>query len=181
MAAVVLIGLLILYFLARYQEQVLTLFDRFSAGKPQIEERSRSRLNSFFDGLIALKDPQRFLSAFGWMALGWALGLSVQFMLILSFLPQAKLLWAAVALGVSALGVAVPSSPGYLGIYEAALVGALALFGVSFSSALAYAFVSHIQYLLITGIIGAYALVQEGEALGSLYRTVRKRLNSQSM
>jgi uncharacterized membrane protein YbhN (UPF0104 family) len=179
--AIILMGLSILYFLARYQEVVLKLFDRFSAGKSQIGGWIRSNLGSFLAGLAALKDPLRFAGAFGWMVVGWTFALGAQFLLIRAFLPQANLLWAAVTLGISALGVAVPSSPGYLGIYEAALVGALSLFGVSFSTALAYAFISHIQYLLITGLIGAYALIQEGEALGSLYRNVRRKIDSKSM
>ncbi|MGD2158760.1 MAG: lysylphosphatidylglycerol synthase transmembrane domain-containing protein [Anaerolineales bacterium] len=179
--AVILMGLSILYFLARYQEMVLKFFDRFSAGNSQIGGWIRSHLGSFLAGLAALKDPLRFTGAFGWMVVGWTFALGAQFLLIRAFLPQANLLWAAVTLGISALGVAVPSSPGYLGIYEAALVGALSLFGVSFSTALAYAFISHIQYLLITGIIGAYALIQEGEALGSLYRNVRRKIDSKSM
>jgi uncharacterized membrane protein YbhN (UPF0104 family) len=76
---------------------------------------------------------------------------------------------------VAALGVALPSSPGSIGIYETAFVSALAVVDVPFSQALAYALTTHVMYYLVTGLFGAYALTQEGESLTNLFQTIRRQ------
>jgi len=173
--AVVLIGLVIFYLLARSQERVLTLFEKLGGRWPRLVEFGRERLGSFLMGLSALAEPTRFLAAFSWMGISWVLAIFVQYFVLKAYVPEAQVLWAAFALGVAALGVAIPSSPGQIGIYETAFVGALAVVDVPFSQALAYALTTHVMYYLVTGIFGSYALVQEGENLPNLFRTIRKQ------
>jgi uncharacterized membrane protein YbhN (UPF0104 family) len=173
--AVVLLGLAIFYLLARSQERVLALFDKLGGRWPRLVAFGHDRLGSFLTGLSALADPARFLAAFGWMGVSWILAIFVQYFVLKAYVPDAQVLWAAFALGVAALGVALPSSPGSIGIYETAFVGALAVVDVPFSQALAYALTTHVMYYLVTGIFGSYALVQEGESLTNLFRTIRKQ------
>jgi len=71
--------------------------------------------------------------------------------------------------------VALPSSPGAIGIYEGSFVAALAVVGVSHAPTLAYALTTHVMYYLVTGIFGSYALVKEDESLANLFRTIRKQ------
>ncbi len=71
-------------------------------------------------GFSSLADPRRFVSVFGWMALSWVLAVFVHYFVLKAYAPEAQVLWAAFALGVAALGVAIPSSPGAIGVYEAA-------------------------------------------------------------
>jgi uncharacterized membrane protein YbhN (UPF0104 family) len=89
-------------------------------------------------------------------------------------LPQAKLLWGAFTLGVMAFGVAAPSSPGAVGVMEASIIGALSLFGIEPSAALAAAVTAHLTNYLLTGIFGGYALVRDGISLSSIFRDLRK-------
>jgi hypothetical protein len=56
---------------------------------------------------------------------------------------------------------------------EAALVGALSVFRLDPSVALAFALIVHLIQYLLTGVIGAYALARDGETLSGLYRRVR--------
>ncbi len=163
------------YLLARQREWVLQKFERLGGRWPKLIAAGRQRLASFLTGLSALTDAARFLRVLGWMTANWGLAVIFQFLVLRAYLPEAKPLWAAFALGVAAMGVAIPSSPGYVGVYEAAFVGALALVGVSTSPALAYALTTHVMYLGITGIFGAYALAQEGESLGRLFQRVKMR------
>jgi hypothetical protein len=109
------------------------------------------------------------------MGISWFLAIFVQYFVMKAYVPDAQVLWAAFALGVAALGVALPSSPGAIGIYEGSFVAALAVVGVSHAPALAYALTTHVMYYLVTGIFGSYALVKEDESLTNLFRTIRKQ------
>ena len=81
--------------------------------------------------------------------------------------------WSALAAAafvqvVVALGAAVPSSPGYVGVYHAGVILALAAFGVPQAEALAFALVSHAVNFGTLLIIGAIFLWREGLSLGQL-------------
>jgi hypothetical protein len=60
-----------------------------------------------------------------------------------------------------AFGIALPSSPGAVGIFEAAWVGALVLCGADPASALAFAVAAHALSFVITSGCGLVALVRE--------------------
>lgn len=57
-----------------------------------------------------------------------------------------------------ALGVALPSTPGYVGTYEAAGVGALTLFGIEKTPALSFVLVFHAIQIVGSALWGAPAL-----------------------
>jgi len=174
-SAIVLVGLVVLFFLARKQAQVLDWFEKLGKRWPRLVAFGREKIRSFLSGLSALADPRRFIEAFGWMALSWLMAVFVHFLVLKAFVPEAQVLWAAFALGVAALGVAIPSSPGNIGIYEAAFVYALSFFDVPLPQALAFALTSHGMFYLVTGVLGAYGLSQEGESILNLFQAIRRR------
>ncbi|OQY37496.1 MAG: hypothetical protein DRI56_03655 [Chloroflexota bacterium] len=173
----VLTALAVLYFMVRYQVPLLRWVETRSTPWPNIQERVHNNLREILSGLGVLADIPRFARAFAWMTLSWALALCFQYLLLRVFLPQAEILWAVFALGAVALGVAMPSSPGSLGVYEASLVAALLTFNIPNSVALAYAILSHLTNLIVVLPIGAYALFREGIAFKSLFDYRRKTSN----
>lgn len=134
----------------------------------------RARLISLWEqmqvGLVGLRDPRVFLRSSGWMLLSWILA-GVEYSLVVrAVIPEASWRWAFFMLPVTLLGGAIPSTPGYLGVYEAAGVLALSTFGVPESQALAATLLLHgIVYILGSGF-GLIALTYEGETLSSLSR-----------
>jgi uncharacterized membrane protein YbhN (UPF0104 family) len=96
------------------------------------------------------------------------------YLIMLAFIPEATLLWMVFAISVAMIGVALPSSPGFVGVYEAVYVGALSVFGVSYESALAFALVDHVYYIGLTGIVGSYALFREGLSLSQVAERVQR-------
>jgi uncharacterized membrane protein YbhN (UPF0104 family) len=90
-----------------------------------------------------------------------------------AFFPEARLVWATLTLGVMAMGIAIPSSPGAVGVLEIAIMGALSVFGVDPSTALAAALTAHLTNYLVTGLIGAYAFLKDGLSLAGVFRDVR--------
>ena len=172
---VILSGMVTLHFLARYQSQALALFEKLGSRWPRLLRMGGDRVDSFFAGLVALKDVGRFLKVLSLMLVNWFLAVVAQFLLLRAFVPSSHFLWALFGQGIVALGVAVPSSPAYVGVLEAAWVSALSLVGVPPAEALAYAFASHILNITVTGLIGGYALLREGLSLSRLYSRIRNQ------
>ena len=169
----VLAGMVVLYLLALNRDWALRLFDRLAGRWSLLKRLGGKILPAFLSGLSILTEGLQFVRAAGLMILDWMLALLQYYLLMRAFLPEAKPLWVAFSLGVTALGIAIPSSPGAVGVMELSLVGALSIFGLNPSTALAFALTSHFIQYLTTGVIGIYALAKDGESLAGLYHRVR--------
>jgi len=171
----VIVGLFMLHLLARNQLWAHAQFEIWSQRIPALGKLLKpGQLNALFEGLAVLVDGRRFLRVLLWMLLNWGIGILQFYVLMRAFYPQAELVWATLTLGVMAFGVAVPSSPGAVGILELSIIGALSVFGVDPSTALATALTAHLTNYLLTGLIGAYAFLKDGLSLTGVFRDVRK-------
>ena len=177
---IVLSGLVFLYLLARNREWTEQRFDSLGKRWSVFNKVGGGRLPAFLTGLTVLTEGGLFLRAVALMILDWVIAIFQYYVILLAFFPDAEFLWAAFALGVAALGIAAPSSPGAVGVLEAALVGALSLFNLNPSVSLAFALTVHLTQYLTTGVLGAYALSKDGETLSGLYRSARSLLNKAS-
>jgi glycosyltransferase 2 family protein len=171
---VVAIGLAAIYILARNREGALGWVDQMSARSSLIKKITGRRVIAFFDGLAILTDGRLFLKALGWEGLNWIVAILQYYLFLWAFFPHPNLLWSLFAVGVGALGIAAPSSPGAIGVYEAALVGALVAFRLEASASIAFALSMHIISYIITGLIGGYGLYKDGESLFGLYTRLGK-------
>jgi uncharacterized protein (TIRG00374 family) len=171
----VIVGMVVLYVLARNQEWALGLFQRLSARWPRLQTLGGNMLDSLFTGLAILTDGWLFLRFMLWMTFNWAIAIGEFFLLVLAFFPQARLHWSLFGLGVVAFGNAIPSLPGAVGTYEGALGWALTLLSSDGSTALAAALTAHLIGYIINITLGGYALSREGETLMGVYRQLRNR------
>jgi uncharacterized protein (TIRG00374 family) len=171
---VVLTALGAIYILARNRQRVLGWIERAGQRWSLVRKLSGRRVIAFFDGLVILTDGRLFLMALAWEGLDWLIGILQYYLYLRAFFPHPSLLWALFALGVGALGIAAPSSPGAIGVYEAVLVGALIAFGLDASPATAFALSMHIISYLLTSLIGGFGLYKDGESLSSLYTRLGK-------
>lgn len=79
------------------------------------------------------------------------------------------LFWPGLALTVIlALGVAFPSAPGFIGVYEASVVGALMLFGASKEQSIAIAVVLHTHQFIYVSVGGAILLIKRNLSFNTL-------------
>jgi uncharacterized protein (TIRG00374 family) len=170
---IILLVFIALFLMARNRQKMIILFEKLSQRWPWLLKLGGKALPAFFDGLEVLTNGKRFITAASWMVCNWLVAIVQYYCYVSAFFPQAKLLWGAFGLGVVALGVAAPSSPGSMGVLELALVGGLSLFGLEPSTALGCAITIHFFQYLTTGLLGVYALSMDGETLGSLYHNVR--------
>jgi len=83
--AVVIIGLVVLYLLARNREWAMGLFQRLSTRWPKLQTLGGNLLNSLFSGLVILTDGWLFLRFLLWMTLNWAIAIVEFFFLLLAF------------------------------------------------------------------------------------------------
>jgi len=171
----VLVGLLLLHLLARNQSWANLQYEHWSQRLPAMRKLLKpGQLEALFEGLVVLVDGRRFLRVLLLMILNWGIAILQFYILLRAFFPQAELVWAMLTLGVMAMGVAVPSSPGAVGVLEISIMGALSVFGVDASTALAAALTAHLTNYLVTGLIGAYAFLKDGLSLTGVFRDVRK-------
>ncbi len=168
-------GFIILFVMARRPELFARLVERITSPLPKLSHWLKDKLASFLEGLSALKSTGRFLRVAFWMLLTWFFNVAWYYVLMRSFLSEATWLWALFSIAVASVGVAIPSSPAYIGVFEGVIVAALSLFGVDPAIALAYALVAHVIYFVITGIIGIIGFWQQGESLGAVYNQLLRR------
>lgn len=171
---IVLVALVGLYLIARYPVKFMHLFERLTSRWGVLNRLGKRVLPNFFSGLEVLTEPGRFLRAGAWFLLNLGVAVIQYYVILLAFFPHARPLWAIFCLAVGALGLALPSSPGGLGVFEGAVMGSLAVFGLAEGSALAYAFTLHFWNFAITGLLGSYALARDGESILHLYDRVRR-------
>lgn len=167
-------GLCMLFILAHNRPRVETLAAAIGKRIPWVERLIARSLPPFLDGLGILVDLRRFLVSIGWLLLDWAIGIFQFSLMMRAFFPQAQPLWNIFTLGAAALGMAAPSSPGGVGVYEFAIMTALAQFVDAPATAAAFAFTAHLTQIFVTGLLGAYALYRDGDSLVGLYHQVRK-------
>jgi glycosyltransferase 2 family protein len=95
----------------------------------------------------------------------WLLTVLMFYFGLLAFHINAPI-WAAVlALALTNLGMVVPSSPGYIGVFHYLVVLALGAFGVQREMALGYAIVIHLLGFVPVGLVGALSLWRCGLTL----------------
>jgi uncharacterized protein (TIRG00374 family) len=171
----VIAGFVALFLIARNKDGTISLFNRLTKPWPRLTEFGQDKLESFLDGLAALRSFSRFGRVFFWLLLTWITNFLWYYVLLIAFVPEAQLLWAMFAVGVVSLGVAAPSTPAYVGVYEVAQISALAFFGIETSTAFAYAVIAHTIYFVFTAIVGGIGLAQDGLTLGEIFQQIRDR------
>lgn len=172
LAGILIVGTGVVWFLLRESTWIERIFDRLPGSMARLSAYWR-RIQS---GFLVLRDPGRFLRSFAWILTSWMLA-GLQYWLVLkSVMPDANLLWAYFLLTVTLLGIAVPSSPGFIGVFEAAGVLALSVFGVPRAEALAASLLIHAMVYILGSAFGAVALSSEGETIIGIYRDIRTRV-----
>lgn len=136
----------------------------------------------FIDGLSILRAPRDFGLVVIWSFVLWLVNGVAFYTGFLAFdlqsppLPEALTaagaalpLTAALLLqGVVAIGVAIPSSPGFFGLFEYASRAGLGLYGVGATSAVSFAVGIHIGWFVPITAIGLWTLARAHLSLGDL-------------
>ncbi len=146
---------------------------RRSNEQPQKGRGLRARLQNiwirFSAGFGALENTRGTLIAVGLAICIWAVALATMMLRLEAFGLPSSLSWGLVLLTCIGFGVAVPSAPGYVGVYHAAIMFALVEgFDVEPVIAVAFSWFSWLLDVGVSSVMGAASLSIEGLKLGEL-------------
>jgi len=120
------------------------------------------RVTQLAEGLVAgldvLKRPGRFLGVAAWSLVLWLVNAAAFAVCFRAFGLPVPPEAALVLQGVIGFGVALPSSPGFVGVFEAATRGTLALYGVDATRAVSYAVAYHVGTFIPITLLGLASL-----------------------
>jgi uncharacterized protein (TIRG00374 family) len=124
--------------------------------------------SDLLEGAAVLKDPRRSIMVVFYTGIVWGTCYLSFYLFFLLFHLPASWEFATTLAVITALAVAMPSAPGFVGVYQTACMLTFPLFGVDASVGLAYSLVSHaLQYVLFIGY-GVYILYDRGMSFADL-------------
>jgi uncharacterized protein (TIRG00374 family) len=161
--------IIVLYLIVFFPKQILSLFELLARRvAPAFEERGRAILVSFANGLSVLRSPRRFLAVFWWALLHWLLNALAFWIGFHAVGIRAPFGTALFTQGIIAIGVAIPSSPGFFGVFETAGKFALGIYGIPQTAALTWAMGFHLLSFIPITLIGAYYFARAGLTFSEL-------------
>jgi uncharacterized protein (TIRG00374 family) len=157
-AAVFLLAVLVgLYALVLFPALFLGIAERVAAVvSPTFGARVRSLLETFAAGLGVLRSGRLALEVLWWAILHWLVNAFAFYLGFLALGLDAPFAAALFVQGIVAVGVAVPSSPGFFGVFEAASLAGLTLYGVPEAAAVSWALGFHILSFIPITVLGAW-------------------------
>ena len=144
----------VLLILAR-REAAQEIIDKIVSVLPQRIASLLSRVVShLIEGMGIMASLPRALLILAYSIVLWILFSSITFMFLLAFSIDAPFLVAVTIQVLMALGVAMPTAPGFIGTFHAVGRYALALFSVNAVVAVSFATVYHLFSVLINVLLG---------------------------
>ena len=169
----VLLGLL--YLLVFFPARIIGLYELLARRvAPRFEARGRELLFAFAAGLGVLRSPRRFLAVLAWTTLHWlvnALAFWIGFRAVGISAPFGAALFLQ---GLIAIGVAIPSSPGFFGVFEALARTGLTVYGVDKTLATSWAIGFHLLSFIPITLFGAFYFTRLGLHLGDLAKATNE-------
>ena len=147
---------------------------RLAGGK--FQEPVERALVTFVDGFRLLRRPWLVVVSFALALVQWAAIAGSLWLGLAAFDLEDQARWAGALFTtcVTALGVAVPSSPGFVGTFEAFTVEGLEVFGLDRAAAFGFAVGFHVvSYISVTGL-GLIYFLREGWSWRDLEKSERR-------
>ena len=161
----------ILYLIVLLPGRVVRLYELFARRvAPRLEERGRDALLAFAEGLGILRRPSRFAAVLAWTILHWLVGAFAMWVGFQAVGIDAPMTAALFVQGVIAFGVAAPSAPGFVGVFEAAAKAGLSVYGVSGTLALSWAIGYHVLGFIPITLMGIWYFTRLGLHLADVRR-----------
>jgi hypothetical protein len=163
-----------LFMLTRYKEKVITWINKREK-KSRIYSFVIPKTRNLIEGFSTIRKPSQFFLSLFWMAACWTVWSVIYHFSMVQVVPGSPLWTGAFIAAVLALGVAIPSAPAALGVFEAAFTGAIVLIGGSASTGFAYGLTLHLIQFVLVGIIGIWGLYRDGTSLSAFIGEVMKK------
>jgi uncharacterized protein (TIRG00374 family) len=163
-----LLGMLALAYSSNRENRFSRLLVRLEEGRFGIVGRA---IRQFAGGLHALNSRRTIALLVFYTAIIWAANALVLWLVIRAFHLDAPFAAGVLGNSVVSLGMTVPSTPGYIGVFDYLVVVTLGLYGVHKTPALAAALVFHAIAFVPVTIIGIVYILRAG--LGMTMKMLR--------
>jgi uncharacterized protein (TIRG00374 family) len=158
---IALLGGLLVLALPRQAERLV----RRLIPRPQLADRIVSVIEGVGEGLAVLHSPGRLIMVLFWSLVLWNVN-ALAFYVAFGAFGIAVSYWGALLVqGLLVLGISVPSTPGFFGVFEAVVVAALALFDIPRDLAFSYAISYHLTSFVPITLLGLWSLTRTPDAL----------------
>lgn len=129
---------------------------------PRLADKLSTIVDGFRNGVQALASPSRVLAVAGWSFGMWLFNALSFYLGYLAFQIPVGYGGALLQQSILILGIAAPSSPGYVGVFEGIIKAVLALFGVPGDLAVAFGLTYHVTTFVPITLLGLVSLVRTG-------------------
>lgn len=163
------IGLAILAGMPKRAEQII---DFFLARLPSTawRERAMRLARSLLNGLGVFRNPADSFVVFALSIAVWLLEAAMYLVIAWGFNLDLPLPVFLLACGLANLVTIAPSTPGYVGVFDAPIVYVLTQFGGDQNLAASYTLVLHAALLIPVTLLGFYYVWRAGLSLGQMTR-----------
>ncbi len=146
-----------------------------SAVHPRIGGLTRRLLQGFVDALRALGSVRKGAPVVVWTGVVWGINvLSIYWMAKAFEFGDILGFWDGAAILVCiCVALILPAPPGFAGVFELAVVIALAIYGIGRAEAVAFSVAVHGSQFLIIGTVGVYFLVKDKISVTRLLAEIR--------
>ena len=145
------------------------------------QQRSQEAGEAVFEGLAVLRQPRALAPAVAWSGISWLTSALFTFVVLRALGLDLPFTAALFITSAAALGMIVPSSPGYIGVFHAIAIESLVnVFDADRSRAASYALTQHAIFYLTPIVIGVVYLWRERHtwqrsSLSALVQTGREQ------
>lgn len=163
------LALAVLAGMPRRAERLAEFFLRHIPGET-LQTRARQLTRALLDGLGVLRSPADSFAVYALSVLAWLLETGMYLVIAWGFgiaLPFAVFL---IACAFANLVTIAPSTPGYVGVFDAPIIFVLTAFGIDQSLAASYTLVLHAALFLPVTLLGFFYLWRAGLSLTQMTR-----------
>ncbi|MEN8098214.1 MAG: lysylphosphatidylglycerol synthase transmembrane domain-containing protein [Chloroflexota bacterium] len=168
------IGLMIVAYIALRLTPISSMLDRYNKRTSLPIVAGLARLfHGSVNAISSLRSRRSLVTLIALTIVTWCVILFTYWHVLSIYWQDTTWIAAAVTIVAVNLSIAIPSTPGAVGIFHAAVVAALRSFDLSTDQAFTFAIVMHAVIFLTTVAFGITALVSYGLSLGSLIKRAR--------
>jgi len=162
-----------IFFLMGYSARLTTLVSGVlaRAAPRALRPRFEKVALSFVGGLQAMQRGKLLASTIVLSAAAWICEAGMYYLIALGFDLRQPFYVLVLTAVVANLGTMIPSSPGYVGTFEALCLFVLALFGANPDLAMSYTIVLHVALLVPVTVLGFFYLWRSQLSLGAMAQT----------
>ncbi|MBI5029461.1 MAG: flippase-like domain-containing protein [Chloroflexi bacterium] len=135
-----------------------------------LRERSTRIVHSLLEGLGVLRSPMDSITVFALSVLAWLFETAMYLVIAVGFNITLPFPVFLLACAFANLVTIAPSTPGYVGVFDAPVVYTLTLFGVDRDLATSYTLILHAALVLPVTLLGFYYLWRAGLSLSQMTR-----------